>query len=141
MTMDAPLQPTRVAWDAAFETGHAELDAQHRALLALCNTLADRCTADGDAAFDEALAQLQAQASAHFAAELAWRQAVGDPDLDDHRADCDEFGFLVQEIATPAHFDRVELQRFLALWWFGHVAETAPPQRALQADGGAAPAA
>lgn len=139
--MDTPLQPMRVAWAPAYETGHAELDAQHRALLALCNTLADLCTPDGDNGFDEALSNLREQAAAHFAAELAWRQAAGDPDLDDHRADCNEFGFLVDEIATPAHFDRVELQRFLALWWFGHVAETTPPQRALQAADGAAPAA
>jgi hemerythrin len=139
--MDAQLQPLRVDWDAAYETGHAELDAQHRALLALCNALADRCGPDAAPRFDDTLRQLRTQAEAHFAAELAWRQAVGDPDLDDHRADGDEFGFLVQEIATPAHFDRVELQRFLALWWLGHVAETAPPQRALQGAGGAAPAA
>lgn len=135
---DAPLQPMRVAWDPAFETGHARLDAQHRGLLALCDELADLCMGGHERDFDDRLPVLQALAAEHFAAELDWLHHVGDEALDDHRAGCGEFGFLMQDIATTAHFNRLELQRFLALWWLGHVAEPAARFRALQ-PGGTAP--
>ncbi len=33
----------------------------------------------------------------------------------------DEFDFLAHEIITRENFEPVELQRFLALWWTGHI--------------------
>ena len=40
------------------------------------------------------------------------------------------------EIATQEHFDRLELQRFLALWCVGHVTGSAAQLRGLMASGG-----
>lgn len=139
MPVQAPLQPMRVNWSPGFEVGHAAIDTQHRALVALCNELAGRCTSGDEPGFDQAFERLQVLAREHFDFELAWLQSLGDPGLDDHRDDCEEFGYLAAEIATTDHFDRLELQRFLALWWLGHVAESAPRLRELQA-GGSAPA-
>lgn len=136
--MEAPLQAMRVDWEHGMAVGHALIDDQHQALFALCNQLADRCIGPGDeAAFDETLARLKALAHEHLAAELSLLAAAGDPAVDDHRADGEEFDYLVDQIATPEHFDRLELQRFVALWWIGHVADIAPKLRERLAKGGA----
>ncbi len=107
--------PHRLNWDPGLATGHATLDAQHRELLEQCNRLADLCA--DTRAFDDAFAQLTTMAHEHFDAEAAAR--ADDPEaLQDERED---FDFLLAEVATTAHFDRVELQRFVALWWLGHI--------------------
>lgn len=136
--MDAPLQPTRVPWDADFEVGHALLDAQHRQLLELCARLADHCAAADDdhhRRFDETLVQLRSLARAHFEAEAAVLAACDGAHPDDCLADADEFDDLADEVVTTAHFDRVELQRFLALWWIGHLRGTVARQRVWLAGG------
>lgn len=131
--------PNRTTWEPAFEVGHALIDAQHRALLDQCNRLAEHCGAGGDAGqdgrFDQAFDQLKAQARAHFEAEASLLAERGYPDLEDHQIACDEFDYLVDEIVTTDNFSRLELQRFLALWWTGHVAGTAVAMRTFLAGG------
>jgi hemerythrin-like metal-binding protein len=124
MAAEETLPPARVPWDPAYDVGHPLIDTQHRALIDQCNRLADLCLAD-EAAFDAAFATLKADAQAHFEAESALLASHAWADLEDHRIECDEFGYLANEIATTAHFDRLELQRFVALWWVGHVAGSA----------------
>lgn len=130
---DDPMDPIHVPWEADFQVGHAGIDSQHRALLAQCSLLAERCPgpdgAGSTAAFDQAYAELRSLAQAHFDAEAALLAAAGHPQLEDHLADCEEFGYLADEIATTDHFSRLELQRFLALWWLGHVRGSAGPMR------------
>ena len=104
--------PHRVHWDAELATGQPQADQQHQALLALCNRMADLCVAGDEPGFDAAFVQLKALASEHFEAENV-------PE------DRDEFQFLVDDIATTENFDRLELQRFLAFWWLGHVRDAA----------------
>lgn len=132
--MDAHIQPIRVAWEPDFQVGHPLLDAQHQALMAQCDRLADHCRAGDDEAhlrcFDEAFAQLRALAREHFDTEAGVLAAAGDPDHGDCRLDGEEFDDLADEIVTTEHFDRVELQRFLALWWIGHLRGTVARQRA-----------
>ncbi len=134
--------PNRVPWDDGYAVGDAALDARHRGLLAQCNRLADLCLRgdDGETArlFDAAVQQLRGLVREHFEAEATWLDAHGCPDLDDHLAECEEFEYLADEIATRENFDRLELQRFLALWCVGHVVGSADGLRALSA-GGAAP--
>jgi hemerythrin-like metal-binding protein len=115
--------PTRVPWEPNFSVGHEAIDAQHQALLSQCNRLADLCTGgeDADRQFDQAFEQLRALARAHFAAEAALLAEREHPDVDDHAAECEEFDYLVDEIVTTDNFDRLELQRFLALWCLGHI--------------------
>jgi hemerythrin len=134
--------PQRVDWNPDFSVGLALIDAQHQSLLRQCNLLADHCSADGgeeqQGLFDLALDRLMALARAHFTAETDLLAQHGCPELEDHRFDCDEFEYLVSEIATPEYFDRVELQRFLALWFLGHVMGSAAQLRAALAGRGAA---
>ena len=125
--------PQRPQWEPAFSVGHELIDSQHQALLALCNRLGDHCAADpGDArdlAFDQDFDHLKALAQAHFKAESAWLTQHGYPALEEHLFALDELDDLLQDIVTTEHFDRLELQRFLSLWWLGHVAGTAAQLR------------
>lgn len=131
--------PNRALWEAHFNVGQPLIDAQHRALLAQCNVLADHCEAGtgeaGERGFDAAFEQLKVLAREHFEAELALLSRHGDAGLDEHREACEEFTYLAEEIATTDHFNRLELQRFLALWWLGHITGTVKRQRALFAGG------
>lgn len=50
-------------------------------------------------------------------------------DPEDGVAECEEFEYLADEIATTANLDRLELQRFLTLWCVGHVKASARQRR------------
>lgn len=129
--------PQRPQWDPAFSVGHEFIDKQHQALLALCNRLADHCADKaGDAcdqAFDRDFDCLKALTAAHVQAESAWLIQHGHPALEEHLFAFDELDDLLHDIVTTEHFDRLELQRFLSLWWLGHIAGTAPQLRAFAA--------
>ena len=133
--------PIRVPWEPDFDIGHALIDAQRRDLLSQCNLLADHCMAgEGDASdrrFDQAFDRLKALACEHFETDASLLASRGWPDLEDHRIECDEFEYLADEIVTTENFDRLELQRFLALWWVGHIRGTAQPLREFLASGNA----
>lgn len=123
MDDDTPRGPGRVAWIDDFASGHAAIDAQHRELLALCDALA-ALSGDADAPrFDAAFQQFQSLVRRHFEAEAAL--LAGEAARDDHAAEAEEFAYLADEIATTANFDRLELQRFVAVWCLGHVTASA----------------
>jgi hemerythrin-like metal-binding protein len=121
--------PNRVPWEPGFSAGHEVMDRQHQGLLAQCSRLADLCPVDSsaetDREFDAAFEQLKALARAHFEAESSLLAQAGDAELEDHRVECEEFEFLVGEVGTTENFDRLELQRFIALWFAGHIAGSA----------------
>jgi len=133
------MTPSRVEWDPAHAVGHAQLDAQHRELIAACNRLADDCPDGGgaDAGFEQAFARVKARVLAHLEAEAMVLAELGDPRAEDPRLDAEEFSYLADEIITTGHFDPVELQRFVALWCVGHVVESARRLRALLGGDGA----
>lgn len=127
------MTPSRVPWDSNFAVGHATMDEQHRQLLAQCDLLADLCAADGgntcaDPEFTAAFERTMTLAREHFAAEEALLVAGAYPDLEDYRCEIEEYAFLAAEIATTQNFDKIELQRFLALWWLGHIKGAARQQ-------------
>jgi hemerythrin len=129
--------PNRVQWDPSFSVGHDALDDQHRHILAQCNLLADHCVSDDgvgdDRIFAESFDALMAFAREHFAAEEALLAGCAYPDLEDYRYECEEYAYLAAEIVTTENFDKLELQRFLALWWVGHILGAARRQRAFLA--------
>lgn len=133
------LAPIRAPWEPGFATTHGLLDAQHQALLAECGRMAELCTSatgeEGRAQFDQAFARLKALVKAHFEAEAAALAACGCTELDDHRDEHEEFEYLADEIATMENFDRLELQRFLALWCIGHVTGSSRQLREWQPEG------
>ena len=116
--------PNRVQWNPRHSVGNETLDNQHRDILAQCNVLAD-CLADdseeSDRRFRKTFDELMAFAQEHFAGEEALLASCGYPHLEDHKNESDEFDYLAAEIITTENFDKLELQRFLALWWMGHI--------------------
>lgn len=121
------MTPNRVHWGPFLSVGNATLDAQHQQLLAACNALADLCADGGndiaDPQFMAAYERLMTLAREHFAAEEALLRAGGYPDSEGYRFETDEYQYLASEIATAENFDKIELQRFVALWWTGHILE------------------
>lgn len=113
--------PNRLQWEPRLGVGNETLDAQHQAILARCNALADCLDAANDPRFDETFRELMALARAHFDAEEALLAQHGYAELDDYRSEREEFDYLSAEIITTENFDRSELQTFLALWWAGHI--------------------
>ncbi len=142
--------PMRTTWEPDFAVGDPLIDAQHQALLAQCNLLADHCRPEGDgpgaqdegtcdARFDQAFARLKVLVHEHFEAEASLLAPCGDEALEDHRFECDEFDHLVEQVATPQNFSRLEIQRFVAFWCLGHVRGTASALRALLLKGAVGP--
>jgi len=119
-------------WNPRLSIGNETLDAQHRALLAHCQALAD-CLAEAgpeaDARFRSTFDELMTLSREHFAAEEALLARSGYPELDTHRNEREEFDYLAAEIVTTEHFDKQELQTFLSLWWSGHILGSAGRQR------------
>lgn len=126
--------PNQVQWNSDYSMGNELLDSQHRNLLAQCNALAD-CIADAgpesDLKFNDTFAALMVQAREHFAAEEALLTRCGYPMLEEHQNEYDEFDYLANEIITTENFEQVELQRFLALWWVGHIVGSGKKYRAF----------
>lgn len=126
--------PKRVQWNSGFSMGHETLDSQHQAILAQCNALAD-CMADaspeGDLKFNTTFHALMAQAGEHFSTEETLLTQCGYPELEAHQNEHDEFDYLANEIITTEHFEKIELQRFLALWWIGHIVGSGKRYRAF----------
>lgn len=126
--------PNRVEWDPCHNVENETIDNQHREILAQCNALAD-CLADdceeANQGFHKTFNDLMASAREHFATEEALLAKHGYPDLEDLRNERDEFDYLAAEIVTTENFDKIELQRFLALWWVGHIVGSSDRHRAF----------
>ncbi|MBN8491561.1 MAG: hypothetical protein J0M00_09080 [Burkholderiales bacterium] len=108
-TADTPL-PT---------TGHAQVDAQLRALQACCASLAEAQP------LDPAIEAFKAQVRALFDAEDT---CLADADAalrDEQQAEREEFEAFADEVLSAAHFDGAELQRFATAWCLGHLHGTA----------------
>ncbi|MDP1735361.1 MAG: hemerythrin domain-containing protein [Sulfuritalea sp.] len=116
--------PNRVPWNQGYETGNETLDQQHRDILAQCHAMADHVvdtSPESDLKFQEIFDALTALAREHFASEADLLARCGCPTLDEHKDESDEFDYLAADIATTENFDKLELQRFLSLWWVGHI--------------------
>ena len=136
MQEEDALAPMRLTWEPGLDSGHPTIDLQHRSLLDACNELAGLCSgSERPAHFDRALSELKARLRMHLEAE-AQLLAAGDPAAhEDLLAEREDFEALAEEIATTEHFDRLELQPFLALWCQGHVRASARLLRAALAAG------
>lgn len=126
--------PNRVQWDPEYSTGNEILDHQHRNILAQCNNLADFISdsgQDNDLRFHKIFDELMTLARQHFATEAALLARCGYPMLEEHENEHDEFEYLAADIITTNNFEKVELQRFLALWWVGHIMGSCKKYRAF----------
>lgn len=122
----------RLTWRPGFSVGDEILDAQHQAILARCDALADCLAAAGEAAdreFRRVFDELMTLAREHFASEQALLPDDDAAAREAARNEREEFDYLAAEILTTENFDKDELQRFLALWWTGHVVGAASRRR------------
>lgn len=126
--------PNRVQWSPAYSMGNETLDSQHQAILAQCNALAD-CIADAgpqsELKFHTVFKELMTQAGEHFTSEKTLLTQSGYPLLEEHQNEHDEFDYLANDIITTENFEKIELQRFLALWWIGHIVGSGKKYRAF----------
>lgn len=140
--------PNRVQWNPSYSMGHAILDEQHSHILTQCNALAD-CIAEpgpeNEQEFQRIFKELMAHSSEHFSTEETLLAQCAYPMLDEHQNEHDEFNYLANEIITTENFEPIELQRFVTLWWVGHIVGSGKKYRPyleqLPSDGplGAAP--
>jgi len=118
-------------WNHNFETGLAEIDAQHRRLVSLLNTLVSHLTVQADAPtlniiFDE----LSDYAQTHFACEeVIWREAFGEDEWalrhhDSHTGFIDEVLRLrAEEGVKPLETVIEDIVGFLTHWLALHIIE------------------
>ncbi len=116
---------TWLKWDATLELGHAEMDADHRQLVAMVNRLAqgivDRL---GKQAYDVLLDELFAHTKAHFDMEERAMAACSYPYAAEHRA---EHARLMREaLDHRAKFDTsaepsISLLYFFDQWLIRHI--------------------
>ncbi|MDD5295947.1 MAG: bacteriohemerythrin [Rhodocyclaceae bacterium] len=125
--------PNQVQWNPRYSTGNEILDDQHQAILAQCNILADFTADSGqanDLQFRKIFNELMTLVREHFAAEETLLAHYGYPMLEEHQHQHDEFEYLAADIVTTDHFEKAELQEFLALWWVGHIMDSGKKYRA-----------
>jgi hemerythrin len=133
-----------VTWNPAYAVGIEIIDNQHKNILALCNALADfviddmehteSCAdtvshAHDELGFRNGLRVLMDQAREHFSTEEKLLNDCAYPLLDELKNEYDEFAYLTKEILTQENFEAIEVQRFLVLWWVGHIAAFAKNYR------------
>jgi hemerythrin len=116
-------------WDPALETGHEDIDSQHRQLFALANALQEalaRDDADPDVV-EDAVYSLTEYVVQHFADEEALMDACAYPHENRHKALHRDLTaetmrltarFMNREDVTPE-----ELALFLVRWLRGHIRE------------------
>lgn len=118
-------------WNANFETGLAEVDAQHRRLVALLNGLVGHLAIEaGSATLDRVLAELKDYTATHFRDEEAlWLQYFsGDGwETGHHRAHGDFVGkvqvLLHDGAAQPLELLVADLVTWLTTWLAKHILE------------------
>ncbi len=85
----------KIIWDSSFETGITEVDAQHKRLVEIINSLADAIGHTPANALKEIVEQLKDYAVYHFRTEEGIMQEAQYSDIAGHR---DEHAMFVDQI-------------------------------------------
>ena len=85
----------KIVWDPSFETGIAEVDAQHQHLVVIINELVDAIGRAPAGTLKGIVSQLKNYAQFHFQTEEKIMEAAGYDGLPDHR---DEHAQFVDQI-------------------------------------------
>ena len=111
-----------IAWRKEFETGIAEVDHEHRELVALINALADEVAAGAEKErVREFLGEVFARIAAHFALEeLIMRKHEYD-EYEAHKAEHETLLDEIRDIMDEAETDYTEaLSTTVGDWFVGH---------------------
>ena len=117
-----------VTWSNEYNVGVEEIDNQHRSLVDLINQIWQSIVfqADREKTF-ELMGRLEHYTVAHFAAEEAYMEAIGYPDLEAHKEIHKQF---VARIAQEKHLVEsggqltLGLMEFLKQWLLQHIMGT-----------------
>ena len=85
----------KIVWDSSFETGIAEVDAQHLRLVDIINSLADAIGHTPKDALKDIVDQLKEYAQYHFRTEEKIMEEAGYSDIAAHR---DEHAVFVDQV-------------------------------------------
>jgi hemerythrin len=121
-------------WDPLYSVGNEVLDNQHKAILAQCNALGDIAgnpEQEAQQLYRADFYELLTSVREHFSTEEALLSIDAHLELDELREALDEFEYLAADIITIDNFEMSEIQRFMALWWVGHLIDSAKKYRAL----------
>ncbi len=116
-----------VQWDGTLAVGVEALDAQHKYLFAIINSLHEKsCTRTDKAALMETLDSLDNYVRFHFRTEEELLERHGFPDLFPHQQAHGVFERKVEELKSQAagHFDPALLAEaliFLLDWLVAHI--------------------
>jgi hemerythrin-like metal-binding protein len=112
------------AWKAAFDTGIADIDAQHRTLVDLLNQCEHTARHDPHGLSPATVARLKSHALDHFALEESCLAAANFEGIDLHRTQHRYFASRMAELeALPCHASPAlaSLTAFLRKWFLFHV--------------------
>ena len=110
-----------MVWKDAYSVGNALLDSQHKQLIDLVNEL------NGDAELAAVLAGLQRYGDVHFRAEESLLEAVGYPDLEQHRKYHQAFRDWLEGVVEAhrsggdAAVARQDIHNYLCVWLANHL--------------------
>lgn len=111
-----------ITWRQDFETGIAEVDHEHRELVALINRLADEVAAGaGQERVREFLGEVFARIAAHFALEESVMRKHGYDEYAAHKAEHESLLDDIREIMDEAEAGYAEtLSTTVGDWFVGH---------------------
>ncbi|HUJ70341.1 MAG TPA: bacteriohemerythrin [Syntrophorhabdales bacterium] len=115
-----------IVWKDEYEVGHSELDAHHRHLIDVINTLYEIATAGAsEAQLDETMREMDAYARRHFQAEEEALAAVAYPQLTLQRKAHGSYVRKVDELKRlfflPSGGLSQEILHYLKDWWLTHI--------------------
>jgi hemerythrin len=113
---------TLITWRNEFETGIAEVDHEHRELVALINRLADDISAGADKARIQAfLGEVFARIAAHFALEESVMLQHAYDDYAAHKAEHENLLDEIRDIMDQAEASYSQsLSTTVGDWFVGH---------------------
>lgn len=114
-----------ITWRDEFSVGVAAVDHEHREMIALINELDQAMQSDASqAAVVQALGEIYARISAHFALEEKTMRAARYTDFATHKQDheqlLDELLDVIDSVDDDGRYDRADLSRNLERWFSDH---------------------
>jgi len=116
---------TLIAWRNEFSVGVDAVDHEHREMIALINELDEAMQDDASqATVVEALGEIYARISAHFALEEKTMRDARYTRLAEHKQDheqlLDELLDVIDSVDDEGRYDRADLSRSLDRWFSDH---------------------
>ena len=115
-----------VVWKEEYEVGHADLDAHHRRLIEIINTLYETAAAGAsEKRLDETMREMEGYARLHFQAEEEVLEGLGYPRLPQQQKAHESYLSRLDELKAsfnlPTGALSQETLEFLKKWWLNHI--------------------